>query len=436
MTRSPLTEGITAVAKERPISDEVFANELCGIAGTSDRVRLVALDRTSVLAAADENRLRREIARQTATSGPDSPEVKALGEKLRVQQAMRRQFAAEIQRAETVPPKRQSDRYILHGRVVDRNRLGQKGLTVSAVNRQHHPFTFTCTDERGYFKLEIPTTDQGDNGTTAPSVQPPQRELSLQVSDADQAILYRGEEVFTPTAGRVDYREIVLGDQREEPCPPPPASILMPDLKGRRESEAVAFLHELGLAVAERQTVPTDDDDQVGVVIGQTPKAGVAVTAATPITLVIGVAAQTVRVPAVVGLLLQEARSKIRDSGLVLGTITGDPSESSIVRAQAPEAGTEVPLRTAVNLAVRPQEQGVVDRIIERMTQDDAFNQIDVSPEDLRQRFASLGVETTEQCAALLTVENRQLRDELQLRSLRRAQTFKRILRNALETPK
>jgi len=47
-----------------------------------------------------------------------------------------------------------------------------------------------------------------------------------------------------------------------------------------------------------------------------------------------------------------------------------------------------------VNLRVSPQKQGVVDRIIERMTQDDAFNQIDTSPEDLRQRFASLGVET------------------------------------------
>ena len=182
-----------------------------------------------------------------------------------------------------------------------------------------------------------------------------------------------------------------------------------------------------------RQTVPTDGD-QVGLVRGQAPPAGGAVTPATIITLVIGVA-QTVRVPAVVGLVLQEARSKIRDSGLTIGTITGtgaDPLENSIVDVQDPAAGSEVLLRTAVNLQVRPQDQGVIDRIIERMTQDDAFNQIDTSPEDLRQRFESLGVETTEKFAALLTVEDRQVRDELQLRSLRRAQTFKRILRNAL----
>jgi hypothetical protein len=168
-------------------------------------------------------------------------------------------------------------------------------------------------------------------------------------------------------------------------------------------------------------------------VIDQAPPAGGAATAATVITLVIGVA-QTVRVPAVVGLLLQEARSKIRESGLALGRITGsDPSDSSIVHAQDPEADTEVPLRTPVNLVVRLQEQGVMDKIIERVAQDDAFTQVDASPEDLRQRFERLGVETAEQFAALLTVENRQLQEDLHLRSLRRVQTFKRILRNALK---
>jgi hypothetical protein len=418
------------VAKQPPISEAAFADELRAIAGTGDRVRLVALDRARVLAKADENRLQREIARQTARSGKDSSEVKALGEKLRAQQALLPQFEAEMQRAEIVSPKRQSDRYILHGRVVDRNRLGHKGLTVSAVNRQGHPITFTCTDGHGHFTLAIPT-GQGDQGPTDSTAQPPQPEVSLQVSDAGRAILYRGVVVFTPMAGQVAYCEIVLGDQREEPCPPPPMSTLMPELRGRPESEAVTLLHEIGLAVTERQTVPTDND-QVGWVIRQAPEAGVAVTAATVITLVIGVA-HTVRVPAVVGLVLHEARSKIRDSGLTLGTITGDPSESSVVRTQDPEAGREVLLRTAVNLAVHPHEQGVMDRIIERMTQDDAFDQIGASPEDLRQRFESLGVETREQFAALLTVEDRQVRDELHLRSLRRAQTFKRILRNALE---
>ena len=186
-------------------------------------------------AAANEYRLQREIARQTAIAGTNSAEVKALREKLRVQRALQLQIDAEIQRAENGSPKRQSDRYILHGRVVDRNRLGRKGLTVSAVNRQSHPFTFACTDERGHFTLEIPTIGRGNNGTTDLIEQPPQGEVFLQVSDAGRAILYRGEKVFTPTAGRVAYREIVLGDEREEPCPPPPGSILMPALRGQPE---------------------------------------------------------------------------------------------------------------------------------------------------------------------------------------------------------
>ena len=98
---------------------------------------------------------------------------------------------------------------------------------------------FTCTDASGYFRMDLPV--QG--GDTA------QKALFLQVSDADQAVLYRGDEAMTPAPGGVVYREIRLsGDRLEEPSDPPDRAT-MPHLLDRPEVEAVAILGRLGLKV-------------------------------------------------------------------------------------------------------------------------------------------------------------------------------------------
>jgi PASTA domain-containing protein len=234
----------------------------------------------------------------------------------------------------------------LHGRVVDRNHIGQSGLTVSAIDAQGHPRIFACTDERGYFKLEIPV--QGVE-------QPRAAELFLQVSDKNKAILFRGEEAHVVTAGRVVYREIILGEQRQEPCPPPPEpeTVRVPDLIGRMEAEAIETIQSAGLTVGQRQTQPAPN--QVGRVLVQDPKAGTEVPIGTAVNLVIGVAEQ-VKVPKLVGMKLQSAREKIKESGLRLGSVTMRESRQvDVVLEQDPEAEKEVSIGTAVNLVVGQQ---------------------------------------------------------------------------------
>jgi hypothetical protein len=337
------------VENSRCITDEEFANQVIEVPATGDRVRLVALDHTGMLANAKERSLRRELALKTAQFGEDAPEVRVLAERLRLQQVLLTQTQAEIQRSETVAPERQSDILILHGRVVSSERLGQPGLTVSAVDPTGHPETFMCTDDRGYFKLGISA-----QGAAAKTV------VSLQVSGKDGTILFRGTEVLTVVPGNVAYREIVLGEQiPEEPCPPPPQpqpqpeTVRVPEVTGIVEAKATELLRAAKLTIGERTTKPAPD--QVGLVLAQDPKAGTEVPVGSAVNLVIG-ADKLVTVPKVVGLKLDSARGTLAKIGLNLGKVTEQASQTvGIVLAQDPDAGKEVPPGTPVNLVVGRQ---------------------------------------------------------------------------------
>lgn len=330
--------------RNRCITDEEFAKQVTEVPATADRVRLVALDHTSVLGNAKQRSLRRELAIKTAQLGKDAPQVKVLAERLRLQQVLRTQMQAEIQRSETVAPERQSGVFILHGRVVNRERLGQPGLTVSAIDRTGRSVASTCTDDRGYFKLGISAADPAKKAA-----------VFLQVFGKDGAVLYRGTEAFSIVAETIVYREIVLGEQKpEQPCPPPPEpqpeTVPVPDVTGQPEAKATELLKAAKLSVGKRTTRPAPD--QVGLVLAQDPKAGSEVPIGTAVDLVIGVEKQ-VTVPQLVGLKVQAARSTLKKAGLAVGRVNEQASEKAgVILEQDLKVGKEVPLGTPVHLVV------------------------------------------------------------------------------------
>jgi hypothetical protein len=334
------------VDNNRCITDEEFAKQVTDVPATADRVRLVALDHTSLLGSAKERSLRRELAIKTAQLGQDAAKVKALAGRLSLQQVIRTQMQAEIQRSETETPARQSRIFILHGRVVDGARLGQPGLTVSAVDGTGRPVAFVCTDDRGYFKLEIAVKDSAGQS------------VFLQVSDKSGAVLFRGTEAYGIVPEGIVYREIVLGGQQpEQPCPPPPEpqpeTVRVPDVTGQPEAKATELLKVAKLSIGERTTRPSPN--QVGLVIAQNPKAGSEVPIGTAVNLVIG-AAKQVTVPKLVGLKVETARRTLKKVGLSVGTVKERASEKAgVVLEQDSAAEKEVPLGTPVNLVVGRQ---------------------------------------------------------------------------------
>lgn len=406
------------------ISDEAFIEELKHIPAVGDRVRLVGLDQTSSVMTAKEHRLRRELARKTAQQGIDAPEVKALEKLLEIQQMLATQARVEIQRAEIVVPERRDGVFILHGRVVDIDHVGQPGLTVSAVDQKDKPIAFTCTDERGYFKLEI--SSKGDE-------QRHSEKLFLQVSDKGKTVLFRGDEGYGIAPGRIVYREIVLDGKQVEPCPPPPVpkTVIVPNLVGQKEAKAIETLNIASLKLGERETKTVSN--KVGLVLAQDPQAGSEVAVGSFVSLVIGIA-KKVRVPNVVGLKLDEAIAMIEKSGLTVGSVKKRSDRRvDIVLEQEPPAEEKTTPGTAVNLVVGELQIKVRAEIVKRLQHEGDFPKIGVSAQKLNQLFEEQGINSKGQFVRLLERPDRDVLDDFKLAKLASAQAFKRILKKVLD---
>jgi beta-lactam-binding protein with PASTA domain len=335
-----------------PVEPEALAVELEHTPAAADRVRLVGLDHAARVQKGRLGATERRLALMRARRPDDVVAIARVETTLRAEERVGRAYRAGVQKAEIEVPKRDQALFVLHGRVFDEQGVPADQLTVSAIDAQGGVRRFTCTDAKGYFRMDLPV-EGGDA---------PPNPVFLQVSDADQAVLYRGAEALTPAPGGVAYREIRLSGERLEPCPIPPDRATMPRLLDRPEVEAVAILGRLGLKVGQRLTQRAPD--RVGLVISQEPAAGTPITAATSVTLVIGTVEQgdTVAVPNIVGRTVAEAEKLLKEVGLQLGQRSekqGDPVGT--VLDQSPAAGTHVSPGSAVSvvIAVAPPDDRV-----------------------------------------------------------------------------
>ena len=347
-----------------PVEPEALAEELAQIPPAADRVRLVGLDHGARVQKGRLGATQRRLALLRARRPDDAVAIALVETSLRAEQRVARAYQAGIQTAEIEVPKRDQALFVLHGRVFDQQGAPANQLTLSAIDAEGVVRRFTCTDASGYFRMDLPV--QG--GDTA------QKALFLQVSDADQAVLYRGDEAMTPAPGGVVYREIRLSGDRLEPCPIPPDRATMPHLLDRPEVEAVAILGRLGLKVGQRLTQRAPE--RVGLVISQEPAAGTPITAATSVTLVIGTVEQgdTVAVPNIVGRTAPEAEKLLKEVGLKLGQRSEKPGDPvGTVLDQSPAAGTRVSPGNAVNIVIAiapPDDRIEVPELVGKSLQD------------------------------------------------------------------
>jgi hypothetical protein len=313
------------------------------------------MDRTALLIQAKERSLRRELAIKTERLGQESAQVKVLSERLRLHGVMREQTAAEVQRGQTEPPEGREGVFVLHGRVVGRHGLGWVGLTVSAADGSGQAQDFACSDDRGYFKMEI-------------AAEEPKEHVFLQVSDKKGSMLYRGSEAIQVVSQSAVYREIFLEeDKGDDPCSPPPepqpGTLLAPNVVGQPEDKAVEMLKAAGLRVGKRKT--TSDPKGVGLVVQQNPQAGTEVPPGSAVDLLIGVA-EKVSVPELEGQPEDKAVEMLKAAGLRVGKrkTTSDPKRVGLVVQQNPQAGTEVSLGSMVDLLIGAAEEILVPKVV------------------------------------------------------------------------
>jgi beta-lactam-binding protein with PASTA domain len=334
-----------------PVDDTAFANEMGELPAASDRLRLVALDHAVRVQQGRMGAAKRRLALVRAQRADDTQEIARLSAAIDGETRLQRGYRQAIATAEVEVPSRSADTFVIHGRVYDETGAPADDLTVAAVRVDGSVRRYTCTDGTGYFRMDLPL-DTGSEETPSESV-------FLQVSDAEQAVLYRGDEALMLAEQDVVYRVIRLSGDRHPPCPLPPDRATMLNLLDRPESVAVAILGRLGLELGSRLTQRAPD--RAGLVVSQTPPAGTPITNHTKVTLVIGTAEEgdTVAVPDVVGLSRDEAQTKLSEAGLAMGQVSEEPgAPTGTVLKQDPAPGIRVRPGTSVALvvAVAPQE--------------------------------------------------------------------------------
>ncbi|MEZ5100350.1 MAG: Stk1 family PASTA domain-containing Ser/Thr kinase [Thermoleophilia bacterium] len=137
-----------------------------------------------------------------------------------------------------------------------------------------------------------------------------------------------------------------LEDQVSAPRP-----AIVPLVEGIPIASAVEKIEALGLKV--EQVEQGSDEVRRGFVISQRPREGTRLARGNTVTLVVSIGPQTVRVPSLVGMDVNEAVDLVRERGLepTTDTVSSRRPPGTVV-AQSPEANTAVQRGDTVKLSV------------------------------------------------------------------------------------
>ena len=192
----------------------------------ADAARVQGLDALHRLRGAKAGLLEREKTRLTAKYGADHPRVQALAQQISVNRLLVEHVGAEAARARIAPVQADPKAWILHGRVMNDDLEGRSGLTVALYDSGGawvQALGFAYTDATGYFKLSAPMTTAagGARGKLDAPAAGSTGAVYAHVLDASSTTLAADSRTLTPTAGRVDYVEIVLGLTKPPAGTPP-----------------------------------------------------------------------------------------------------------------------------------------------------------------------------------------------------------------------
>jgi len=132
------------------------------------------------------------------------------------------------------------------------------------------------------------------------------------------------------------------------------AELVMPNVIGLAQTDAVNNLKQAGVKVVEVNKTPVSQESAIGKVITQTPSAGTLIDPDTSVTLEVGEEATQAPVPNVVGLTQQQAEDQLENAGFEVQVVEASSSEvpeGSVIQ-QNPAAETEVVKGTTVTITV------------------------------------------------------------------------------------
>ena len=161
--------------------------------------------------------------------------------------------------------------------------------------------------------------------------------------------------------------------------------VAVPDVIGLPQEQAEAAIRDAGLTVGD-VTQENSDTVEAGNVITQSPEPNTEIEEAGDVSIQVSAGAETMDVPTLVGLSLEDAQDALSDAGLQLGRLTEVPSDESenTVLAADPEEGSTVPVDSRVNLEVASGDNEV-PRVRGRSA-DDARNRLERAGFEVEER--------------------------------------------------
>ncbi|BCT67363.1 hypothetical protein [Nitrosospira sp. NRS527] len=181
----------------------------------ADPQREAALAQLSRVRSAKMTAQAREQKRLAEKLGALHPRVKALAHKREVNAALLREVNLDLARAATPEIDINDNTWLLHGRVLDRAREGQSGLTSTLIDAKGgwvRELGYACTDKRGYFRLSVEKVKTASDKPEAGR----ETQVYLRITDRSNKVLHTDKPPLTPRPGQVDYREITLGEPPAE----------------------------------------------------------------------------------------------------------------------------------------------------------------------------------------------------------------------------
>ncbi|WP_329053435.1 Stk1 family PASTA domain-containing Ser/Thr kinase [Amycolatopsis sp. NBC_01488] len=159
----------------------------------------------------------------------------------------------------------------------------------------------------------------------------------------------------------------------------PPGKVAVPDLKGLSRDDAESKLKDAGLTLNQSvQEVDTDDQNQVGKVVSQTPQAGNQVQQGTSVSISIGKGKQQKQVPNYIGKTFNEANAALTGMGFTVKRQDqqSDQPKDQVIQ-QTPNGGS-VPVGSTITLTVStgPDQNQIQMPSLQGMTVDEAQSKL------------------------------------------------------------
>jgi hypothetical protein len=204
------------MVSRKQVSSDQAVGEFNKVMLGGDQLRADGLDRLQALRAVKHARLHREESRLTKKLGADHPRVTEIRERLKANANLSRDLAVEAKRARIEVPQVDGKTWCLHGFVRNKSLAGVPNLTVALFDetgKRLDALSHGCTDANGYFKI------RSSNLTNV-------RAAYLRVL-SQSSVRYVDKNALQPSAGVIDYREIILSGE-DVVCVPPPEPITTP----------------------------------------------------------------------------------------------------------------------------------------------------------------------------------------------------------------